>query len=122
MTLIASKGFHSLYGPSELKFALDAREYMAHALSIFDRRCVSPQLIARAAVRASAMRSIPENQVTTRDHDDTIGPHNWHELKLVYHHPDKIGCPRTALAALAKHLPIFRRPKFIIGTETLSDV
>lgn len=57
--------------------------------------------------------------MTTRDHeDDTIGPHNWHELKPVYHDPTKVGCPRTALAALAKHLPVFRRPDFIIGTAT----
>lgn len=56
--------------------------------------------------------------MTTRDPDDTIGLHNWHELKPVYHDPEKIGCPRTALAALAKHLPVFRNPDFTVGTVT----
>lgn len=69
-----------------------------------------------------APQSIPENEVTTRDHDDdTIGPHNWHELKPVYYDPAKVGCPRTALAALAKHLPVFRNPDFVIGTATPAE-
>lgn len=56
--------------------------------------------------------------MTTRDPDETIGLQDREQLKPVYYDPDKIGCPRTALAALAKHLPVFRNPDFIIGTAT----
>ncbi len=62
-----------------------------------------------------------EVRLTAQDHDETIGPQNWDQLKPVYHDPEKIGCPRTTLAALAKHLPVFRRPDFIIGTATPAE-
>ena len=51
------------------------------------------------------MRQVKRSGLTTRA-----------PLKPIYHDPEKVGCPRTALAALAVHLPVLTQPELVLGT------